>query len=47
MWPLSPLTMLIGIMLSTSLLDLSTLFGGEGGSGRIWVEERFKLHAHY
>ena len=30
-------------MLSTSLLHLSTLFGG----GRGGMEERFKLHAHY
>ena len=40
----TPYTLLIGIMLSTSLLDLSTLFGG--GRGGIWVEEGFKLHAH-
>ena len=31
--------------MSTSLLDLSTLFSG--GRGGIWVEEGFKLHAHY
>ena len=37
--------MLIGVILSTSLLDLSTLFGG--GRGGIWVEEGFKLHARY
>ena len=43
--PLSPCTLLIGVMLSTSLLDLSTLFGG--GRGGMWVEEGFKLHAHY
>ena len=42
--PLSPCTMLIGVMLSTSLLDLSILFGG--GRGGIWVEG-FRLHAHY
>ena len=43
--PLSPCTMLIGVMLSSSLLGLSTLFGG--GRGGKWVEEGFKLHAHY
>ena len=43
--PLSPCTMLIGVMLSTSLSDLSTVFGG--GRGGIWVEEGFKVHAHY
>ena len=35
----------MGVMLSSSLLDLSTLFGG--GRGGIWIEEGFKLHAHY
>ena len=31
---LSPCTLLTGVMLSTSLLDLSTLFGGgRGGDG--------------
>ena len=40
--PLSPCTLLIGVMFSTSLLDHSTLFGG--GRGGIWVEEGFKLH---
>ena len=37
--------MLIGAMLSTSLLDHSTLFGG--GRGGIWVKDGFKLHAHH
>ena len=32
-------------VLSTSLMGLSTLFGGS--RGRIWVEEGFKLHARY
>ena len=43
--PLSLCTILIGVMLSTSLLYLSVLFGG--GRGWIWVEEGFKLHVHY
>ena len=43
--PLSLCTMLIGVILSTSFLDLSTLFGG--GRGGMWVEEGFKLQAHY
>ena len=38
-------TMLIGVMLSMSLLDLLTLFSGRRGG--IWVEEGFKLYAHY
>ena len=42
---LSPSTRLIGVTLSTSLLDFSTLVGG--GMGGIWVEEGFKLRAHY
>ena len=37
--------MLIGIMLTTPLLDLSTLLDGDRGG--IWVEEGFELHAHY
>ena len=47
MAPAPPCTLLIGVILSTSLLDLSTLFGG--GRRGIWVEEgfNFKLHAHY
>ena len=40
----TPPTMLIGVMLSSSLLDLSTLF--DGGRGGIWVEEGFKLREH-
>ena len=34
---IAPCTVLIEVMLSTSLLELSTLFGGR--CGRIWVEE--------
>ena len=38
-------TMLIGVMLSTSFLaPLNIVRWGWGG---IWVEEWFKLHAHY
>ena len=43
--PFPPCSMLIGVTLSTSLLHLSTLFGG--GWGGIWVEEGLKLHAHF
>ena len=44
--PLSPCTMLIGVMLSTSLLHLSTLFGA--GRGGIWAEEESSyIHARY
>ena len=42
--PLSS-AMLIGVMLSSSLLDLSTLFGG-GGEG-CGLKKSFKLHAYY
>ena len=43
--PLSLYIMLIGVILSTYLLEISALFCG--GKGEIWAEEDFKLHAHY
>ena len=38
---LSPCTMSTGVLLSTSLLGLSSLFAGD--SGWVWIEEGFKL----
>lgn len=43
--PLSPCTLLFGVISSVVLLDPSTLTGG--GWGGIWLKGGFTLHAEY